>query len=126
VQLGNEENLNQLLLFSHNDPNDEANSSDDDGVIKKDDWPIDNGMSLRPVAQIGWGRRPITTYVLLQLFHGGVGIVSGWGHRATIADCPMSANQDTTRIMVPRSQVALGNGPADGGISSTSRIFILR
>ena len=37
---------NQLLLFSQEDPNDKANSSDDDGVIQKEDWPIDHGMVL--------------------------------------------------------------------------------
>jgi hypothetical protein len=105
--------LNQLLPFSSDDPNNKANSSDDDGVIKKEDWPIDNGMdgmSRRPVAQIGWRRRP--TYVPRQLFHGGVGIAIGWGHRATIAGFDWPESQLWHRGVGPFEYDARGVGIA--------------
>ena len=69
-----------LLPCSEDDPNDKANSSDDDGVIEKEDRPIGNGvngMALGPIAEIviGLGSRP--TYVPRYPFHGGVGITIG-------------------------------------------------
>jgi len=80
-------NLN-LLPCSEEDPNDKANSSDNEGIVKKEEWPIDYGMALGPIAEIaiGWGPRP--SYGLRHLFHGGVGIAIRWGHLATIAALP--------------------------------------
>jgi hypothetical protein len=54
-----------LRPFSDNDPNNEADSSNDEGIVQEEDWPIDikgmalgdiKDMALGPIAEIakGW------------------------------------------------------------------------
>ena len=77
-----------LLPCSEEDPNDKANSSDNEGIVKKEEWPIDYGMALGPIAEIaiGWGRCPAN--VPRQLFRGDVGNAIRWGHPVTIDALP--------------------------------------